>query len=293
MKNLKLYSLSECLILKPLRAFIKQIRNDLVLTFYKNQQAKYEEQFILDNQNFRNKNILVVIAFEQPQVLEWLFQLSKKNLKDFHLMVFDNSRDVSQKILIEEICRKNSIPYLQLPDSFVRHPNRSHGLAMTWVFHRIIKKIQPLIFGYLDHDMYPIKPINQLDFFPKEQNFYGLINEAENYWNLWAGYCFYRFSSVSSKPLNFLYDFSRGVDTGGRNWPYLYRQVNKSSIKFANYSKQVLSLGNDYPNMLIHLIDKSWIHIGGVSYNDHYSKKGLFHKELVKRLLNNMNVGTL
>jgi hypothetical protein len=141
--------------------------------------------------------------------------------------------------------------------------------------------------------MYPIKPINQADFFPKEQNFYGLINQSTNYWNLWAGYCFYRFSSVSSKPLNFLYDFSRGVDTGGRNWPYLYQSNNKSLIKFANYSEPVISLGDDYPNMIIHLIDESWVHVGGVGYGDNLSKKGMFHQELVERLANNVSVSGL
>jgi hypothetical protein len=293
MKNLKFFSLSEWIVLEPLRAFLKQLRNDLLLTGYKNRKAKYEDQFIHDNQHLSGQNILVVIAFEQPQVLEWLFQLSKKNLKGFHLLVFDNSKNNIQKNLIKEICNKNIIPYLELPDSFARHPNRSHGLAMTWVFHRIIKKIQPLTFGYLDHDMYPIKPIKQADFFPKEQNFYGLINESTNYWNLWAGYCFYRFSSVSSKPLNFLYDFSRGVDTGGRNWPYLYQNSNKSLTKFADYSEPVISLGDGNLNMIIHLIDESWIHVGGVGYNDNYSKKSMFHQELVERLINDVSVDGL
>jgi hypothetical protein len=293
MKNLKFFSLSEWIVLEPLRAFLKQLRNDLLLTVYKNRKAKYEDQFIHDNQHLSGQNILVVIAFEQPQVLEWLFQLSKKNLKDFYLLVFDNSKNNLQKNLVKEICKKNSIPYLELPDSFARHPNRSHGLAMTWIFHRIIKKIQPLTFGYLDHDMYPIKPINQADLFPKDQNFYGLINESTNYWNLWAGYCFYRFSSVSSKSLNFLYDFSRGTDTGGRNWPYLYQGNNKSLIKFANYSAPVISLGDDYSNMIINLIDKSWVHVGGVGYGDNFSKKSIFHQELVERITNNVSVGGL
>lgn len=293
MKSLKFFSLAEWIGLEPLRAFIKQLRNDLFLICYKYRKAKYEDQFINDNQHLSGQNILIVIAFEQPQVLEWLFQLSKKNLKDFHLLVFDNSKNNIFKKSIKEICNKNSIPYLELPNSFSRHPNRSHGLGMTWVFHRIVKKIQPLIFGYLDHDMYPIKPINQSDFFPREQNFYGLINESKNYWNLWAGYCFYRFSSVSSKPLNFLYDFSRGIDTGGRNWPYLYKNSNKSSTKFANYSEPVIGLDNDYPNMIIHLIDKSWVHVGGVGYGENFNKKRMFHQELVKKLTNNVSVGGL
>ncbi len=284
MKNLKFFSLSEWIVLEPLRAFLKQLRNDLLLTGYKNRKAKYEDQFIHDNQHLSGQNILVVIAFEQPQVLEWLFQLSKKNLKDFHLLVFDNSKNNLQKNLVKEICKKNSIPYLELPDSFARHPNRSHGLAMTWVFHRIIKKIQPLIFGYLDHDMYPIKPVNLSELIPSNQDFYGLLNDSPDYWNLWAGYCFFRFSAVSNKPLNFLYDFSRGVDTGGRNWPHLYYAHNKSLVKFASIRIPLLTFADGVQSK-IQLIDEVWVHVGGVSYGDHLELKEEVHTKLVGHLL--------
>ncbi len=91
-------------------------------------------------------------------------------------------------------------------------------MAMTWVFHRIIKKIEPNWFGFIDHDMYPIRPVNVEGLIPVNQSTYGLLNDAPRYWNLWAGYCFFKYTHVSGLPLNFLYDFSRGIDTGGRNW---------------------------------------------------------------------------
>jgi hypothetical protein len=200
-------------------------------------------------------------------------------------MVFDNSRSLILRSEIEKLCRAWSIPYLSLPHLKIKHPNRSHGLAMTWVFHRIIKKISPHIFGYLDHDMYPIKPVSLQQLNLDHQDSYGLINDAPHYWNLWAGYCFYKFSAIHEKPLNFLYDFSRGVDTGGRNWPYLYEGQVKSLTQFAPVSTPLVSLGNDL-NSIVQLIDERWVHVGGVSYNNNLKPKEEFHSKLVESLSN-------
>ncbi len=292
MKNLKLYSFSEWLILEPLRALLKELRNDLLLAFYKTRKAVCEDEFIKTNQYLKGKNILVVVAFEQPKVLEWLFRLSKKNLNDFQLMVFDNSRSLILRGEIEKLCREWGIPYLSLPYLKIKHPNRSHGLAMTWVFHRIIKKIEPHIFGYLDHDMYPVKPVSLQHLNLDHQDSYGLLNDAVHYWNLWAGYCFYKFSAVHNKPLNFLYDFSRGVDTGGRNWPYLYKSQVKSLTQFAPLSTPLLSIGDDL-NSVVQLIDGQWVHVGGVSYNNNLKSKEEFHSKLVESLLNGESFNSL
>jgi hypothetical protein len=155
---------------------------------------------------------------------------------------------------------------------------------MTWVFHRIIKKIQPCSFGYLDHDMYPINPVYLSELIPPKQDFYGLLNDSQDYWNLWAGYCFFKFSAVSNKPLNFLYDFSRGVDTGGRNWAHLYHSCNKSFVKFASIRTPLVKFGDGLQSS-IQLIDEAWIHVGGVSYSNHLESKEGFHTRLVKHLL--------
>jgi hypothetical protein len=284
MKKLSQYSLFEVIQIKPLQALLKEIRNDLLLAYYKLKSAIDENEFLEKNKRFKNKNVLVVIAFEQPKVLEWLFALSSKNLKDFQLMVFDNSRNKEVRGDIKNLCDACNIPYLALPIVNSRHPNRSHGLAMTWVFHRIIKKIQPYNFGYLDHDMYPIKPVNLSELIPSNQDFYGLLNDSPDYWNLWAGYCFFRFSAVSNKPLNFLYDFSRGVDTGGRNWPHLYYAHNKSLVKFASIRIPLVTFADGLQSK-IQLIDEVWVHVGGVSYGNHLELKEEVHTKLVGHLL--------
>ncbi len=292
MKNITLYSFSEYCRLVPLIVFFKQLRNDLLLAVYKRRRAHGEKQFITEHLHLRNKHVLIVVAFEQPKVLEWLFSLSEKNLQDFQLMVFDNSKKPMLRQQIKELCQRYQIPYLALPTYSTRHPNRSHGLAMTWIFHRIIKVIRPAYFGYLDHDMFPVKPIQLASMIPTEQISYGLLNDAKNYWNLWAGYCFFKFEAVAHQPLNFLYDFSRGVDTGGRNWNYLYRFQNKKAIRFASSIHQPLSLGDDL-QADVQLIDDAWIHVGGVSYNNNLQPKELFYGHLVKALLSGKSMNVL
>lgn len=291
MKKLSQFSITDFLCLKPLRALIKELRNDLFLAFYKRLKAKGENEFI--KQNFsKNKKILIIIAFEQDKVLNWLLALSSINLKDFQLMVFDNSRNPQARSKIRQTCFQFQIPYLGLPFNGTRHPNRSHGMAMTWVFHRIIKKIEPSWFGYLDHDMLPVKSVQISNCIPQGQNTYGFLNDAPDYWNLWAGYCFYNYSNVSHLPLNFIYDFSRELDTGGRNWPYLYAHQNKDDVKYATSINRSVFVPPDQTRT-VQLIDDAWIHVGGVSYNNNLQPKEYFFEQLVNTLLSGIPFDSL
>jgi hypothetical protein len=60
--------------------------------------------------------------------------------------------------------------------------------------------------------------------------FYGDKRWAGDRWFLWAGYCFFRFDAVASKPLDFGLDWFVGLDTGGRNWDALYRHVDPATL---------------------------------------------------------------
>ena len=104
MKKISEYSCIELFKFEPIRAFFKQLRNDVLLFLYNQKSVKNEAQFIWELAKYKNKNLLVVIAFEQPKVLEWLFALSEKNLQDFQLVVFDNSRDVASRLRISQVC---------------------------------------------------------------------------------------------------------------------------------------------------------------------------------------------
>ncbi len=123
MKKISEHSSIELFRLEPIRAFFKQLRNDVLLFLYKQKSVRNEAQFIWERAKYKNKNLLVVIAFEQPKVLEWLFALSEKNLQDFQLVVFDNSRDVASRTNISQVCHAYYVPYLGLPFNHSRHPN--------------------------------------------------------------------------------------------------------------------------------------------------------------------------
>lgn len=281
MRSFKFFTLAEWLRLKPVIFLWKELRNDLLLAFYKRKTVILEEDFIQKNQKFQNKKLLIVIAFEQIKVLEWMFSFAKDNVDDFKIMVFDNSRDLHLREQIKQLCSAYKIPYLALPKNLTRHPNRSHGMAMTWVFHRIIQRIEPEWFGFLDHDMIPVQPFYFQEKIAKNMSCYGALNEGNfGYWNLWAGYCFFQYKKYANRPLNFLYDFSRGTDTGGRNWDLVYQEQEKTSKLFAQDEKFQLTLGSGL-TAHVQVIDQVWIHVGGVSYNNNLAPKELFYEELM------------
>lgn len=113
---------------------------------------------------------------------------------------------------------------------------------MEWLCHgfitELLKKIEPKVFGFIDHDLLPVKKINFNTSIKIQHGFYGLYRAKKGYWNLWAGYCFYSFNKVKSLPLNWLYDFSCYLDTGGRNWDPLYRFIDINLVKHDLASEQ-------------------------------------------------------
>jgi hypothetical protein len=183
------------------------------------------------------------------------------------VLVFDNSRNDSKRIEIEQVCKNSKAPYLALPPNPTRHVNRSHGMAMTWVYHNVVRAINPRIFGFIDHDLIPVRKVTIADKLA-DQPIYGLLNQNKlGFWSLWAGYCFFDYAGTKRKSINFLYDFSRDLDTGGRNWKSLYRDLDRRQLRVAtsdNVSMKVPSMEN--PRM-VQFIDEHWLHIGGISYS--------------------------
>lgn len=283
MKPLKQFSLKEWLKLEPIAQAFKQLRNDLVLWRYLQLSADNESAFLEQQKALEGQKILLVIAFEQPLALHWLLAMCKRHVPDFTVLVCDNSLNPRARQSIQDVCVSHAAPYLSLPPNTTRHVNRSHGLAMTWVFHHVVRAIKPNIFGYIDHDMLPIADIS-LEQHLAEQDCYGLINPGHGCWNLWAGFCLYRYSRVVNIPMNYLYDFSRGLDTGGRNWAPLYASLDQSTLKFA--PDQIAEVTNSYTHETrsVQMIDQSWLHIGGISYNNNFDEKEKFFIDYLQAL---------
>jgi len=92
----------------------------------------------------------------------------------------------------------------------------------------------------------------------------------------------YDFQRVREIPLNFLHDFSRGLDTGGRNWLPLYSHYDRSKLRLADlrYVDMVDRTTGSACNL--QLVDQSWLHIGGIGYNDNFRRKSDLSRWIAK-----------
>ncbi|MBI3529724.1 MAG: hypothetical protein HY067_17375 [Betaproteobacteria bacterium] len=286
MRYLTEFSAIEWLKLLPVQHALKQIRNDAWLALYKNNRPNKLSQFLAEYEDLADKNIALVIAFEQPWALNWLLQMANRNVSDMTVLVFDNSRNNSKRIEIEQICKQNKAPYLALPPNPTRHVNRSHGMAMTWVYHNVVRAINPRIFGFIDHDLIPVRKVSIADKLTN-QPVYGLLNRGKfGFWYLWAGYCFFDYAGTKDKSINFLYDFSRDLDTGGRNWKSLYRDLDPRQLRVVSAESISMKVASIENPRLVQFVDKHWLHIGGISYN--FPE----HIEFFKDLENVLNEGS-
>lgn len=266
MRYLTEFSPLDWLQMLPVQHALKQVRNDAWLAVYKNKRAEKLGPFLAEHEDLADKNIALVIAFEQPWALNWLLRMANRNVADMTVLVFDNSRNESKRIEIEQVCKRNKAPYLALPPNSSRHVNRSHGMAMTWVYHNVVRAISPRIFGFIDHDLIPVRKASIADRIA-DQPLYGLVNVGKfGFWSLWAGYSFFDYAVSKDKTINFLYDFSRDLDTGGRNWESLYRDLDRRNLRFASFDYVSTKVpGIDEPRKAQY-VDGNWLHLGGMGY---------------------------
>ena len=280
MRKIHQFGAAEWLRLVPVVQALRQVRNDLLLARYLKARTPQLPGFVDAQRDVRRQRIALVIAFEQPWALRWQLRMAACNLPGTQLLVFDNSRDEEKRRQIRQVCDHHGVPYLGLPRYVTRHVNRSHGMAMSWVYHNVVAALEPEIFGYLDHDLIPVAPVDvggRLD----QQPVYGRLNAGNlGHWSLWAGYCFFRYAFTRGKPLNFLYDFSRGLDTGGRNWNVLYRGLERGAVHFAPQEFVPLRPAGQPEPRQVEIVDRAWVHVGGVSYNDNFEKKVAFFESL-------------
>ncbi len=282
MRHLSEFAALEWLKFLPVQHALKQARNDAWLALYKRVRPDRLARFLADHKNLRGKNIVLVIAFEQPWALNWLLRMANTNLADATVLVFDNSRNASKRSELEQVCKRNDVPYLALPANPTRHVNRSHGMAMTWVYHNVVRAINPGIFGFIDHDLIPVRKVSIADKLAG-QPVYGLLNQNKlGFWSLWAGYCFFNYAGTEGKSINFLYDFSRDLDTGGRNWNSLYRNLDPRQLRTATFENVSTKAPSVNDPRLVQFVDRDWLHIGGISYSYNSPENIEFFKGLEK-----------
>jgi hypothetical protein len=283
MRDLRCFSAGEWLRFVPFKYAFKLTRNDVGLAIYKMFRPKSLDNFLMETKRLENRSVALVVAFEQPWALDWLLRMAQRNLTDTAVLVFDNSRRATARLEIEGVCRNHGIPYLALPANPTRHVNRSHGMAMTWIFHNVVRAIKPRMFAFIDHDLIPVRKM-ELSERLGDQPFFGRLETSPWAWQLWAGYCLFDFSAVAGLPMNFLYDFSQKLDTGARNWSCLYRNHDRDKMRFASNGHVEVGDPEGGKSWSMQIVDDRWLHIGGISYNDNFRSRAQFCENLAHAL---------
>lgn len=265
-RSLHEYSMRDWLRLAPLLHAGKQGRNVAMRNAFCRLRPRRLQQFLAGHQHLKGQRLAVIVAFEQPWALDWLLRMAAQHVGGTTFLVFDNSRSASARAQIRRVCDTREVSCLDLPPNPVRHPCRSHGLAMTWIFRNVLRSLRPAQFGFIDHDLIPLGRV-QAGAPPINQPCYGLPCVSEWGWHLWAGYCFFDFPAVEHLPLDFNTDLPRRLDTGGRNWHCLYRRYDVSALRLANTRFAQMVDPVDGSHQTVQLIDDNWLHLAGASYS--------------------------
>ncbi len=193
--------------------------------------------------SFTQMSLLISISFNNPILVEKQIHECKKYApQNTQLIIADNSRDKKARRQIAALCAREQIIYIPLPKNHRQQPNLSHSSALNWVYYNFVCTVEPLNFGFIDHDIFPVEHITIADTLGQTP-IYGLRQDRQSVdkkaWYLWAGFCFFRFAFVKTLPLNFscivLSDWQSflGLDTGGGNFSVLYKNIPPTSVTFA------------------------------------------------------------
>ncbi len=229
-KRLSEYGVHDYLRLRPLLHLAKTIGYRRTDRRYFRLPAQFGDEAAV-RRSIAGRRVLVTIAFNDPEVLGWQARLVRDLVATDRHLIADNSSSDAMSIENARIAEREACSYLRLPPNpwTGRNPSRSHGLALNWVWRRILKPGAPEAFGFLDADIFPTAACDP--FKPLEEHaFYGDKRWAGQRWFLWAGYCFFRYGAVAREPLDFGLDWFIGLDTGGANWQALYRHVDPLSL---------------------------------------------------------------
>ena len=116
-----------------------QVCNDALQFGFRGLKPKGFDPFLRDAAPTGGRNVGLIVAYEQPWALHWLLRTAARNVAGANLLVFDNSRRPDARSEIKRVCLDRGVPYLGLPPIPTRHPNRSHGMAMTWIYYNVVR----------------------------------------------------------------------------------------------------------------------------------------------------------
>lgn len=265
MRRLQEYTPHELLRGKPLESIFKVGRNAIMREAFCARRAEGHEDVLARLRDMRGGVLAVTIAFEVPWLIDYLADRFRRFSQDAVLVVCDNSRTPARRADIAAICAAADVPYLALPSNPVRHIDRSHGNALNWAFRHVVRRVEPKVFAFIDHDLFPPGPF-ALAPMVASQPVYGLRLDGIGSWSIWAGYGIFDFECVGRLPLDFYPDPDRELFTGGRNWEHVYRHLDESSLAFATLRSRLFDevLDRRGKPLRCGIID-GWLHLSGAS----------------------------
>jgi hypothetical protein len=210
---------------------------------------------------------IIAITYNNEKLIAQQQRLIKKNVADNHLfIVADNSTDPIKRRKIAEACSLSGTGYIPLPPNPYQSGSNSHALSLNWLCKNYLPVVSPRYFGFIDHDIYPVKSHSLIHHLEK-QLVYGPFQGGKEYWYLWAGLCFFDASLLEKYELDFTPANINGkyADTGGSNWYKLYRHLDRQKINFPDQTYIALREGNITQSDKMELIG-DWLHSFNGSY---------------------------
>jgi len=206
---------------------------------------------------------IVSIAYNNDKVIAHQIRLIRKYLVDpWCYTVADNSSDPHFRDSIAALCKQQGISYVGLPANSFRNPSMSHGSALNWIYHRYIKKRSAQFFGFIDHDIYPIRPTRIIPHL-LGKSAYGHFQKRGHRWYLWPGFSFFERSATENVELNFLPIL--GLDTGGGNYSVFYSQLKANDLVHPFHTYGRLREGDCHQSASYECIG-DWLHTFNGSY---------------------------
>lgn len=219
--------------------------------------------------------VVFSIAYNTPWVVDLLTEAWRRHVRDADLVIVDNSDNRAARAALRQICDQRGIAYLALPKNYEWSPLRSNAISMNWVYYNIVLRLTalPRYFGFIDHDCFPIAGVSFQDLL-QGNAVYGLKRVSERLpakWYLWAGFCFFQPSLITSKSFDFKHSYEHRMDTGGRNWWPVYSTLPPEQCGDAGFRVDVIK--SDGLTFHEQIIGGMFSHIGGASYRADFSSE--------------------
>lgn len=214
------------------------------------------------------KVTIVTIAFNNDKVLRHQINHIREHWhdSDIEYIVADNSPTVERQEAIRAVCEELNVSYMNIPKSPKINKisgSYSHGAAAMWVYYNYIVKRKPYIFGFIDHDLFPIKSFSMVEKM-SDYSCYGYKMERGSAWYLWMGLIFLKSTFVNNFDINFLpCKVDKGevyLDTGGSLWYTLYSKINSQMALCPSRIQVPMFVGGKRHRDPVDYIDDCWMH---------------------------------